>query len=308
MNQQQIKHFLAIVKHMSLTRAARELYITQPALSNSLAKLEEELGVRLFHRDGNKLRLTIAGEVLHEKFRTLRKTYEEIYELAGKLSAEEDQKLTIGFSGSIMVFLSMNITGFLTSWRQIPIQKIYADQPQIVHMLKSREVDLAIVYPTIDDPEIGTHIIHKDEIVLAVPTAHPLAGEEDIAAGDLKNYSISMLTRSHPFRRNCDELLKKQKVEIRGNEYEYGDYVRRLEEGKYGRDFLGLTTEGNFEKWYGDGYVKKSIRGVKLEQVTGVSWLLESDVRYRYQELIHLIEKEYSSVYDSSRQRLVLME
>lgn len=300
MNQQQIKYFLTIVKHMSLTRAAQELYITQPALSNALAKLEKELGVSLFYRTGNRILLTEAGEIFEKKFRVLSDVYKEIYELAEIMSKEKIQKLTIGFSGSIMVFLTMNVTGFLSSYQNVSIQKVYADQQKIIQMLKNQEIDLAITCPMIDDSEICSHLIHKNQIVLAVSSAHPLSEKKEITLEDLEQYDISLLTSTNSFRRNCDELLKQKNIKIHGKEYEYADYVRHLEAGKYGQEVLAFTTDKDFEKWYGRGYLKKDIQGIRLEQITGVSWLLKGDIQYRYTEIIDLVKKEYSKVYSSN--------
>lgn len=55
MNMNHVEQFMTIVKYMNLSRASRELYISQPALSMSLSRLESELGVQLFYREGNKL-------------------------------------------------------------------------------------------------------------------------------------------------------------------------------------------------------------------------------------------------------------
>lgn len=78
MNFTQIQHFLTIMKYMSLTKAAKELYITQPALSHSLAKLEKELGIPLFYRDNNKLIMTKECSKIFGDFYDLYEMYENL--------------------------------------------------------------------------------------------------------------------------------------------------------------------------------------------------------------------------------------
>ena len=74
MNYQQVKQYLTIVKHMNLSKAAEELYISQPALSLALGRLESELDVQLFYREGKKLIISPAGEHLYHYFKELRRT------------------------------------------------------------------------------------------------------------------------------------------------------------------------------------------------------------------------------------------
>ena len=61
-------HFLTVVKYMNMNKAAKELYITQPALSFSISRLEKELGLALFYRDKNKLVLSKEAEILLPAF------------------------------------------------------------------------------------------------------------------------------------------------------------------------------------------------------------------------------------------------
>ena len=68
MNQLQIDYFKAVAHYKNFTRAAEELYVSQPAVSKQIAALEAELGVRLFIRKGRSLELTLSGEVMYEYF------------------------------------------------------------------------------------------------------------------------------------------------------------------------------------------------------------------------------------------------
>lgn len=300
MNHGQIKQILAIFKHMSLTAAARELYITQPALSHSLAKAEEELGVHLFYRDGNRIYSTQEGKGLLEQLKRIDEEFENLYALATSMSAVTHEQITIGFSGSVLIFSSMFITGFLTSYKGMPIHKVFADPEQIAVMLNNGEIDLAITYPPIRGKQIGTHILYEDQIVLAASSRHPLASRRTVAAKELVNYRMHMLTRDNPFRRSCDELLDRRQITISGQEHDYAQFVELLEKSRFQDDFLTFTTKNSFDKWYGEGFSLCRIEDAELKQVTAVSWLLESGIQFRYKELLDMIEQEYCNVYDNS--------
>ena len=92
----QAKQFLTIVKHMNLTKAANELYITQSALSQSLSKLENELGIRLFYRDGNRLILSKEGNILLPDFEQLVSVHDHLIENAHALSDQGRGGVRIG--------------------------------------------------------------------------------------------------------------------------------------------------------------------------------------------------------------------
>lgn len=306
MNYLQIQQFMVIAKHMSLTKAARELFITQPALSHSLAKMEEELGVRLFYRSGNKMVFTPEGESLLEHFRRIDEDYGRMYDSARQLSAAHEETIALGFSGSVMIFSSLFVTGFLTAYNGIPINKIFADHDKIERMLKDGQLDFAITYPPIKTPEIANHVIYEDAIVLAVSSGHPLVCREcqgyalrSFSLSELGGCFFTLLTRANPFRKNCDALLQKEGITISGREYDYADYIRVLEDSRHGDDFIAFTTENSFYKWYGDGFVCLPITGRALTQVTGVSWRTDSKVQYKYKELLDQIVSDYPAVYDN---------
>lgn len=91
MNDIQVRQFLAIVKHMNMHKAAQELYISQPALSLALCRIEKELGVELFYRHGKKLVLSRMGESMISRFKSLREAYEELILKANLFKSRDEE-------------------------------------------------------------------------------------------------------------------------------------------------------------------------------------------------------------------------
>lgn len=85
----QIQCFLVVAEKMSITEAANSLYVTQPAVSHRISKLEEELGVELFHRDSSKIVLTAAGNTYVEFFSDFVKDLDKI---SADLKEEKEEK------------------------------------------------------------------------------------------------------------------------------------------------------------------------------------------------------------------------
>ena len=123
MTNKSLEYFLIVVKHLNISRAAQELYISQPALSKQLGQLEAELGVTLFDRGKHSLKLTRAGEVLlaetNELFRK-QETLLERVQAAGNLS--ENTLHICHMPGSLNYKISDNLADFQQTYPQINLR------------------------------------------------------------------------------------------------------------------------------------------------------------------------------------------
>src|SRR5699024_7295088 len=102
----------------------------------------------------------------------------------------------IGFSGSAPIFLAMFASGFLASYKGIPVKKVYADHEQLQHFLQAHEIDLAIAYPPVTGEGIGCLPFLRDELLLVLSEKHPLAEKAMIRAEDISKYSFTLLKTS----------------------------------------------------------------------------------------------------------------
>lgn len=128
MNLLQAQQLLTIVKYMNLSKAASEVYISQPALSLSLGRLEKELGVRLFFRDGNKLILSHDGEVLYDYFRNLNEAHQKLLSKTEELTRpSQEEYITFGFSGSPLQFAALCSTGICDNFQGKHVKIVSAD-------------------------------------------------------------------------------------------------------------------------------------------------------------------------------------
>ena len=105
MEDYRLKVFYSVAKNQSFTKAAAELFITQPAISKHIKLLEEDLGIRLFERKGSFILPTLAGEILFKYAKEIFGLYQEaIYEI-GALKNKQDGKLRLGASTTIAQYL-----------------------------------------------------------------------------------------------------------------------------------------------------------------------------------------------------------
>ena len=181
-----MKTFLSVCECGSFVAAAKELHITQPAVSQHIRSLEEELGVCLLERTKSKLILTKYGETV----RTYAKKATGLYgELLRSLHDEQNRitHLTVGVTHTAE---SNPIAGALASYcAQNPgvnIKMMTDTISNLYTMLKSYEIDLAVVEGRGSDPDLRYLLLDTDYLVLAVPPEHPFASKSAVTLNELR--------------------------------------------------------------------------------------------------------------------------
>lgn len=197
MTNKSLEYFLVVVKHLNISRAARELYISQPALSKQLGQLEAELGVTLFDRGKHSLKLTRAGEVLlaetNELFRK-QETMLERVRAAGNLS--ENTLHICHMPGSLNYKISDNLADFQEAYPQISLRLTGSSPSKIFSDLLNNQIDAGIILSaTTNCPEpLKMDTIHEAQLYLAVPERHPYASKKEISFHDISDQTLLYLS------------------------------------------------------------------------------------------------------------------
>lgn len=269
----QVQHFLTTVKYMNMNRAAQELFISQPGLSLSIARLESELGVSLFHRDNNKLTLSEAGTVLRPYLEQLQFNTDTLLRTANDLAHPKMKDVNISFSGSAYFFSSFLVARPLEQ-QDVVAKLCYVSPEQAVDMLLAGQVDFAISSIPIKHPKIITEDVLENSIGFVVMRSHPLAKQKSVSADDILKEKIHGLLPRSSFRQTCDAFFAENGIEI--SYYTEEDslaYRRRIAT----QDCLGgfLSMYSTFEESFsvmGD-YVFLPFRDIDLNQKITISYL-----------------------------------
>lgn len=168
MDLKQLLYFVTVVNEGNITAAARKLHITQPALSNHIKKLEEDLDVILFHRGPRKITLTDAGEILYIKANN-------ILELKYSIRKElEDSKS--GFKGTLKIgtisaidadLLENNFLKFHQKYNNIKYELYEGITPEIIELLLSRVIEIGIVRTPFDRTGFNTTYLKVEPMIAA---------------------------------------------------------------------------------------------------------------------------------------------
>tara|TARA_Y100000817_G_scaffold308290_1_gene295812 strand:+ start:273 stop:1181 length:909 start_codon:yes stop_codon:yes gene_type:complete len=172
-NHQQLTTFCTVLGEGSMTAAADKLFLTQPAVSQQIRNLEEDLGVNLLERGVRKVKPTLQGQLLFDYARKILHLTQQAEVAIQTMSQELSGNLRIGTQNSIGLFLISPIVGlFLKHNSRLNIKLIYGTPESIIDEMKKGEIDIAILPDTqvefgqsVDD-QYESKFLLKDEMWL----------------------------------------------------------------------------------------------------------------------------------------------
>lgn len=201
MNLRDLKYLIAVAKHKSFSKAAKESFISQPALSMQLKKLEEELGVELFERNNKSVMITDIGEkILHHAEFIIQKE-KEIKEIAQESISPFMGDLKIGAFPTISPYILPRIVPKLHE--DLPQLKTYLIEEKtevLLSKLKNGELDAAFIALPINSESFEYKIVLEDPFYLAVSHKHKLAHKTSVTENDLKDECLLLLDEGHCLR------------------------------------------------------------------------------------------------------------
>jgi DNA-binding transcriptional LysR family regulator len=177
MELRQLRYFVAVAEELHFRRAAARLHISQPPLSQQIAALEKELGVRLLARTRRRVELTLAGESFLRDARAMLTELDVASTKARAIEAGQAGMLRVTFVGSAL--LSIVPTTVQRFRRSRPGVEVEVRERSTVEQLRALDIgiaDVALVRPPIEPhPELRTELVMRERTVAAVPGDHALA-------------------------------------------------------------------------------------------------------------------------------------
>ena len=212
MNLQQLQYFKVISQTKNFTTASNILSITQPALSKAISKLEEELDVQLFEREGRNIKITKYGEVFLKYAESALNDIEKGIEKIHDMKTNNDNIISIASTYCIgATFIPFLISNFINSHIQTRFNFNNQSTEEIFKDLKYERVDLGF-FDSIEKidkySEIETILVKKEEYVLIVPKNHHLANREEVELKELKDeYFIAYNDSNNEKKISYSELI-----------------------------------------------------------------------------------------------------
>ncbi len=175
------RYVIAVSEHLSISRAAQELYITQPALTKYLNKLEEELGLRLFDRTVNPIRITYAGEVYIREGRRILELQRRLDQQLSEIAQMQRGRLTIGINSDRGSWsLPILVPLFRERYPHVELNLQEGHSRYLEEEILKNHIDVAIGTLPVREADIDYLVLSDEPIVLAVPAEHPIARRYDL--------------------------------------------------------------------------------------------------------------------------------
>jgi DNA-binding transcriptional LysR family regulator len=210
----QLDVFLTVVRERRFSRAAEKLYRTQSAVSQSIRKLEEELGEPLFDRSSREALLTDAGRVLQEYAERLLNLRDDAHGALTELRELHHGKLSVGANE----FTALYLLPVLAEFRRLhPMIRIAVNRSLSSHIpddvLRHRSEFGVLTYDP-QNPELRVVAVYLDELILVVPPGHPLAGESRVSIRQLgAEMFVAHNVESH-YREKVIQLFQRHKTPL----------------------------------------------------------------------------------------------
>lgn len=215
MELRQLRAFVKIAETCNFSLAAKELYTTQSALSQSLKKLEDELGMTLFHRDNHNVGLTEAGDAL---LPFARRTIEYSDNCVNKMHDLMNMKcgtLNIGVTHSFRILTSDTLNVFVKRYPNIKLNIFYKTNDELQSMLLSKDVDVVLAFkPDVIDEQIESHNLFEDKLCAVVAKDHVLATKKEITLEEISEYPLILPAEGTQARSMIDKVLKSHPIKL----------------------------------------------------------------------------------------------
>jgi DNA-binding transcriptional LysR family regulator len=236
----QLVSFSKVAETKSISRAAEELFVTQPAVSKQIKALEEELGDRLFDRLGKKVHLTRTGEALYGRAVKILRSVEEAKAAVKGLSGECSGELVIGTSDHISLHrLPDVLKSYIATYPKVDLKLRCHRSETILDMVGRNLVDVGVITLPKVTGNLVSKVIWKDPMSLVFPEGHPLALLKSIRLRDITKYRLILPEPGTTTRKTIDDAFAKGKLVANvGMEVAYIETIKGLVKAGLGISIL----------------------------------------------------------------------
>lgn len=185
--------FHTVARRLSFTKAAEELFITQPAVTKHIHSLEQQFQTKLFERRGNSIRLTEAGQLLLRYAGELARIYSNLEQDMNGISGVQKGSLSIGASTTLAQYvIPQLLAAFRKKHETVTIKLTTGNTEDIEQALLSGTIDIAFIEGHTRNKQIKYVPFRKDVIVLIGKADHPLAGKKTLKQAELQALPLLM--------------------------------------------------------------------------------------------------------------------
>ncbi|MCY4745957.1 hydrogen peroxide-inducible genes activator [Pelomonas sp. UHG3] len=203
----ELRYIVAVARERHFGRAAEACFVSQPTLSVAIKKLEEELDIKIFERGGSEVSVTPLGEEIVRQAQSVLDQAGAIKEIAKRGKDPLAGALRLGIIYTIGPYLLPELVRHtIDRYPQMPLMLQENFTAKLLEMLRTGELDCAIMAEPFPDTGLATADLYDEPFVVALPASHPMADRATISAEELKRETMLLLGTGHCFRDHVLEV------------------------------------------------------------------------------------------------------
>ncbi|OQW33028.1 MAG: LysR family transcriptional regulator [Nitrospira sp. SG-bin1] len=221
----ELRYIVVVAQERHFGRAAERIFVTQPALSLAIKKLEEELGTTIFERRRNRIELTSLGEqIVHQAQRVVEEA-ERIKVLASQGKDQLNGRLRLGVIATVGPYILPDLVPLLNKHApKMPLELEENLTHNLVGMVKSGKLDVIMIALPFEEPGLLTAALYDEPFLAVVPTGHPWQKKKLLDSHLLATQKVLLPHAGHCFRQQvldaCPELSRSDGEGWQGNSLE----------------------------------------------------------------------------------------
>ncbi|MEO0768277.1 MAG: LysR substrate-binding domain-containing protein [Cyanobacteria bacterium J06649_4] len=211
----QLKVFEATARHGSFTRAAEELYLTQPTVSIQVKQLTKAVGLPLFEQIGKRLYLTEAGQQLLSTCQEIFNGLDKFEMSVANLKGMKQGQLKLAVITTAKYFVPRLLGPFCKRYPGIDISLKVTNHKRIQESMTANEDDLYIISQAPNQPDLNIHPFLENPLIVLAPTGHPLARKKNIPIEMLNNQPFIMREPGSGTRKAVEKIFKENDINVK---------------------------------------------------------------------------------------------
>ncbi|MBW4052083.1 MAG: LysR family transcriptional regulator [Proteobacteria bacterium] len=241
----QMRVFAAVARNLSFTRAAQELHLTQPAVSQQVSLLEEEVGMPLFEQIGRKIRLAPAGMELLRYATQITELLREAGETLAAMQGLKRGELKLGAVSTAKYFAPTLLSAFAPAYPEVTIKFTVANREEIVNLLGANELDLVIMGRPPRELDTTAEPFARHPFVIIASPDHPLAGRRRIPLKSLARENFIIREHGSGTRASMEHVFRERAVPFRASmEVSSNETIKQAVMAGMGISFISSHTIG----------------------------------------------------------------
>ncbi|WON73630.1 LysR family transcriptional regulator [Nitrosospira sp. Is2] len=239
----QLKVFESVARHLSFSRAAEELFLTQPAVSMQIKQLEDNVGLPLFEQMGKKIYLTDAGNELYHYSRAISQQLADMELALDELKGLERGKLNISVVSTANYFAPHLLAKFCQRYSGVTVSLHVSNRETVLKQLADNLTDLAIMGRPPGHLDIATQSFMENPLVVVAPPGHPLCCAREIPVKRLEQETFLVREPGSGTRSAMERFFTAHHISInRGMETDTNEAIKQAVQAGMGLAIMSLHT------------------------------------------------------------------